>query len=172
MFKSTAYYTDSCIGVYMRKAAQQPWFGNTLFVLVADHGHLLPANRYDINNYHRFRIPLLFYGGAVAPEWRGKKVDKWGSQTDIAATLLRQMNINADAFTMSKDLLNPASKPFAFYDWDNGFGFATPQQTISFDNIGRTITFRKNKVPKRVDDSLLMYGKAYMQSVYNRFLSY
>ncbi len=172
MFKSTAYYTDSCIGDYMRKAAQQPWFGNTLFVLVADHGHLLPANRYDINNYHRFRIPLLFYGGAILPAWRGKIVDKTGSQTDIAATLLRQLNMPADAFAWSKDLLNPASPSFAFYNWDNGFGFAVPEQVISFDNIGKTITFRKHNAPKAVDDSLLRYGEAYMQSVYNRFLLY
>jgi len=172
MFKSTAYYTDSCIGDYMRRAKQQPWFNNTLFILVADHGHLLPANKYDINNYHRFRIPLLFYGGAIGPEWRGKVVDKTGSQTDIAATVLHQMNMNANAFAWSKDLFNPASKAFAFYDWDNGFGFASPRQIISFDNIGKTITFRKNNVPKATDDSLLMYGKAYMQSVYNRFLQY
>jgi phosphoglycerol transferase MdoB-like AlkP superfamily enzyme len=172
MFKSTAYYTDSCIGDYMRKAAQQPWFNNTLFILVADHGHLLPENKYDINNYHRFRIPLLFYGGAIAPEWRGKVVDKIGSQTDIAATLLRQMHLNTDSFTWSKDLFNPASKDFAFYDWDNGFGFASPLQIVSFDNIGKTITFRKNDVPKAIDDSMLMFGKAYMQSVYNRFFQY
>lgn len=156
----------------MRKAAQQPWFNNTLFILVADHGHLLPENKYDINNYHRFRIPLLFYGGAIASEWRGKQIDKMGSQTDIAATLLHQINRNADAFAWSKDLFNPASKAFAFYDWDNGFGFASPQQIISFDNIGKAITFRKNEVPKAIDDSLLMYGKAYMQRVYNQFLQY
>ena len=82
------------------------------------------------------------------------------------------MHMNADAFVWSKDLLNPASKSFSFYDWDNGFGFATPQQTISFDNIGKTISFRKNNMPSATDDSLVNYGKAYMQSVYNQFLKY
>ena len=171
-FRSTAWYTDSCLGDYMQKASRQPWFKNTLFVLVADHGHLLPESQYEINDYHRFRIPLLFFGGAIKPEWQGKKIDKMGSQTDIAATLLGQLNLPAGEFAWSKDLLNDDARPFAFYDWSNGFGFAMPGQIISFDNVGKNITFRRNSVPKATDDSLLEYGKAYMQMVYEQYLKY
>ncbi len=171
-FRSTAWYADSCIGDYIRKASKEPWYQNTLFVMVADHGHLLPRNKYDINDYHRFRIPLLFFGGVIKPEWQGKKIDKIGSQTDIAATLLRQMNYPASEFMWSKDLLNENTNSFAFYNWDNGFGYATPQQVISFDNVGKTITFRRNNASKTTDDSLLECGKAYMQVAYDQYLKY
>ncbi len=172
LFKSTAWYTDSCIADYIQKAKQQPWYKNTLFVLVADHGHLLPANKYEINDYHRFRIPLLFLGGAIRPEWRGKKWDKIGGQTDIAATLLQQMDLPYTQFTWSKDLLNSNTRPFSFYDWDNGFGFATPEQVISFDNVGKNITFRRYNRPKPTDDTLVKWGKAYLQTVYDEYLAY
>lgn len=168
-FRSTAYYTDSCIAAYMNTAKKQPWYKNTLFILVADHGHRLPLSKYE--NYHpkRYHIPLIFFGEVIKPEFRGKRVDKIGNQTDIAATLLAQLNINADRFKWSKDLLNPGSKDFSFYNWDNGFGFTTAEQTVSFDNVGKRIIYKQKAA---ATDSVLRYGKAYMQEVYGEYLSY
>ena len=93
-FRSTAYYTDSCVGAYIHEAKKQSWYKNTLFVLVADHGHRLPKNEFE--NYHpnRYRIPLLFYGDVIKPGFRGTKITKVGNQTDIAATLLNQLRIH------------------------------------------------------------------------------
>jgi len=105
----------------------------------------------------------------IKPEYRGKRIEKIGSQTDIAATLLAQLNINADRFHWSKDLLNPGTKEFSFYDWDNGFGFATPKQIVSFDNIGKRIIYKKNNAST---DYEVGYGKAYMQEVYREYLDY
>lgn len=171
-FKSTAYYADSCIGDYMRKAAKEPWFKNTVFVLVADHGHPLPKSTYEINDHHRFRIPILFFGGAIKPEWQGKKMEMLANQTDIAATILCQLQLPINEFVWSKDLFTQNPKQFTFYDWDNGFGFATPQQIISFDNVGKSITYRKEPASKNVDDSLAKYGKAMMQTIYQQYLDY
>jgi len=82
---------------------------------------------------------------------------------------LAQLNINADRFKWSKDLLNPGTKEFSFYNWDNGFGFATPQQILSFDNIGKRIIYKQKAAPT---DAELRYGKAYMQEVYQEYLDY
>ncbi|HCN84118.1 MAG TPA: sulfatase [Sphingobacteriaceae bacterium] len=171
-FRSTAYYTDSCIGAYINQAKKQAWYKNTVFVIVADHGHRLPLSKYESYHPARYHIPLLFFGDAIKPEYRGKKIEKIGSQTDIAATLLSQLNINADRFHWSKDLLNPGTKAFSFYDWVDGFGFATPQQIISFDNIGKRIIYKKEKTAGSVDDQLVRYGKAYMQEAYQEYLDY
>ena len=168
-FRSTAYYTDSCIAAYMNVAKKQPWYKNTLFILVADHGHRLPLSKYDSYHPLRYHIPLVFFGEVIKPEFRGKKIEKFGNQTDIAATVLAQLNINADRFHWSKDLLNPGSKDFSFFNWDNGFGFTTPQQTISFDNVGKRLIYKQNAA---ATDSELQYGKAYMQEVYQEYLNY
>ncbi len=170
-FRSTFFYTDSCVGAYINEAKKKEWYKNTLFVILADHSHRLPGNitEYDPKRYH---IPLLFYGDVLKPEFKGKRIEKFGNQTDLAATLLSQLNINPSRYTWSKDLLNPGTKEFAFFNWDNGFGFGTKGQIISFDNVGKNIILRKNPQDSKTDGELSYYGKAYMQKVFQEYLDY
>lgn len=170
-FRSTTFYTDSCLGAYISSAKRKPWYKNTLFVILADHSHRLPGTvtEYDPK---RYRIPLLFLGGALKPEFRGQRIDKTGNQTDLAATLLTQLRINPSRYTWSKDLLNPGTPAFAFFNWDNGFAYAADGQIVSFDNVGKTIIMRKNPNDTSKDKSLTYYGKAYMQEVFREYLEY
>jgi phosphoglycerol transferase MdoB-like AlkP superfamily enzyme len=171
-FRSTAYFTDSCLNAYFTEAKKQPWYKNTLYVLVADHGHRLPRNS-DAFSPEKYHIPLLFFGGAIKEEFRGKRISKLGGQTDIAATVLRQLNLPHQQFAWSKDLLSPYSKSFAFFDWDNGFGFMLPQQAVSFDNAGDRQIYKQDPADRsRLNDKALLYGKAYIQKVYTTFMSY
>ncbi len=172
-FRSTAYYTDSCLNAYFEHAKKRPWYKNTLFILVADHGHRLPRNTSESYQPAKYHIPLLFFGGAIKKEYEGKKISKLGNQTDIAATLLAQLNLPYDQFKWSKDLLNPGSKPFAFFDWDNGMGFMLDGQVISYDNLGKQIIYTKNpKAGKALSDKALLYGKAYLQQVFTEYMRY
>ena len=170
-FRSTAFYTDSCLGAYINAAKQKSWYKNTLFIIIADHGHRIPGNLTEYDP-ERYRIPLLFLGEVIKPEYNGTRVNKAGSQTDLAATLLNQLNIDSKRYTWSKDLLNPGTPEFAFFNWDNGFGFANNEQIISFDNIGKTIISRKNLSGSGSDSILTNNGKAYMQEVFRQYLEY
>jgi len=169
-FKSTAYYTDSCINAYLNNAKKETWYKNTLFVFVADHGHLLPKNKYDISVPQRYHIPLLFYGDVIKDEYKGRKFDHIGSQTDIAATLLTQLNIPAKEFIWSKNLLNPYTKPFAFFSWDNGMGFIDNKQCVTFDNVGKQILYNSNDADKTQTEKTLDQAKAYLQTIYHQFI--
>lgn len=170
-FRSTAYYADSCLGAFIKNAKKQPWYKNTLFIVAADHGHRLPKNEYEIYDPGRFRIPLLFFGEVIKPEFRGVPVSKIASQTDIAATLLNQLQIDAASFNWSRDIFNPSTNDFAFFNWDNGFGVVDTVQTITFDNVGKQVLYRKDANPKE-DERLLRYGKAYMQSVFQQYIDF
>ena len=171
-FKSTAYYTDSCIGSYIKSVEKLPVYKNTLFILVADHGHRLPKN--ESENFHprRYAIPLIFFGEVIKKEYRGKEIEKLGNQTDIVATLFRQLNIGSGEYRWSKNLLNPASRDFSFFNWDNGFGFVTPQQQVSFDNIGKQVIYEQDRSKKKESRQNLKYGKAYIQQVFQKYLDY
>ena len=171
-FRSTAYYTDSSLAAYLKEARKQVWYKNTLFIIVADHGHRLPKSIYEIYDPGRFRIPLIFFGDALNPEFRGKVISKTGSQTDFAATLLNQLGIPHQQFHWSRDLLNPANESFSFFSFNNGFGVANDQQTLSFDNVSKRVIYRKNTENLESDSTMLRYGKAYMQQVYQTFLDY
>jgi phosphoglycerol transferase MdoB-like AlkP superfamily enzyme len=169
-FKSTAYYTDSCINAYLTEAKKQEWYKNTLFIFVADHGHALPKNKYEIFEPERYHIPLLFYGDVIKEEFKGKKFNNVGSQQDVASTLLAQLNIPSKDFLWSKNLLNPYTKKFAFFTWDNGLGFINNNQCVTFDNVGKTILYNSNPKNISLTNQNLKLGQAYLQTVYQQFI--
>ncbi len=168
-FKSTAYYTDSCINAYLTKARKQAWYKNTLFVFIADHGHIYPKNKYDVFRPERYHIPFLFYGDVIKNEFKGKNSDKVGSQIDLASTLLAQLDISTTGFIWSKNLLNPYNKGFAFFSWDNGLGFINEQQCVTFDNVGKNILYERTENPVATQTNLTK-GKAYLQTAYQQFI--
>lgn len=169
-FKSTAYYTDSCIHAYLESAKKQSWYANTLFIFVADHGHPEPKGRYDIFKPERYHIPLLFYGDVIRDEYKGRNFTQTGSQADIAATLLGQLGIPATGFVWSKNLLNPYTRQFAFFSWDNGMGFTDNRQCITFDNVGKLVLYNSDPRDQVNGNALLEDAKAYLQVIYQEFI--
>ncbi len=171
-FRSTAWYADSCLYDFIDKAKHTNWFKNTLFVVVADHGHRLPRKDLEIFDPQHYRIPLLFFGEVIRPEFRGTEISKIGNQVDIAATLLRQLNVDASPYPWSKDLLNAATPEFSFYNWDQGFGFVTKDQIVSFDAGGNRLIYEKNQNDKQATARDLRWAKACMQTVYQDYIGY
>ena len=162
-FRNSVAYTDSCIGVFINLLKQDALWQNTLIVLVADHGHPLPG--YDRNDLpSKFHIPLIFTGGALTAKG---VVSTIGSQTDIVSTVLDQLNISSNQFKWSKDLLDSSARPFAFYSFNNGFGFVTPSGIVTVDNVSGKVIYEKGKI----DAADINNGKAYMQFSYQDFLN-
>ena len=172
-FRSTAFYTDASLKAYFDEAKKQHWYKTTLFILVADHGHRLPLNHSEPYDPRKYHIPLLFFGDAIKAEYRGKRISKLGNQVDIATTLLAQLGLPHQEFKWSKNLLNPYTKDFAFFDWDNGMGFILPQQAVSYDNAGQRVSFIKNQnAPKAKTDEALLLGKAFLQQVFTEYMRF
>lgn len=163
LFRNSIAYTDSVIGVFITKLQKDPLWQNTLIVFVADHGHPLPGH--DPNDHpSKFHIPLIFTGGAL--KLHGV-VPTIGSQTDILTTVLDQLDISAAAYKWGKDLLDSSARQFAFYSFNNGFGFVTPSGTFTMDNISKKIIYQTGVI----DSATINTGKAYMQLSYQDFLS-
>lgn len=171
-FKSTAYYVDSVLYQYFEKVKKQDWYKNTLFFVVADHGHRLPLNLYPISDYHRFRIPFLILGEPLKRQFRGVKITDYGSQTDIRATInyLAQLNgYSSDLF--SQNLLIPNKNKTAFFDWDGGFGRISSQFDFAFDvKTQKTIRIKSSLSAKQTQIETLK-AKAYMQKIMEEYQS-
>lgn len=172
-FRSTAYYTDSALFAFIEEAKTKDWYKNTLFIMVADHGHRLPAEKWDLSHPQRFHIPLLFFGDVIKPEYRGEVITRLGNQTDMVGTLFQQMGVSRARYPWSRDLLNPSVPAYAFYNSKDALGIISPEQTLSYDNVGQIINYRKNSdANSDADRALLDTAKAYYQNVYKQFLSY
>ena len=173
LFKSTAFYTDSALYDYLTRAKETDWYDNTLFVIVADHGHRLPLEKWDSHHPNRYRIPLLFYGNVLKEEFQGQKINQIGNQTDLVTTLLKQLTMDSKNYFWSKDLLDPSTPPFAFFSYDDGFGVVTPEQDLSFDNIGKQIIYTRDEaVQDSINQKIKVIGQAYLQEVYRQYLAY
>nr|WP_304608437.1 LTA synthase family protein [Pontibacter anaerobius] len=162
-FRNSVFYTDWALGKFIEEAKKQDWWQNTLVVLAADHGHRLPGN--DPNHAPgKYKIPFILTGGALEKE--GIVIEGIGSQTDIAATLLAQLNLPHQAFKWSRNLMAPNPSPFAFYVFNDGFGFVTSAGALAFDNVAQKPILRE----ERITEEQLQTGKAYMQTSFEDFV--
>ncbi|MEJ8802286.1 LTA synthase family protein [Pontibacter sp. H249] len=163
LFQNSMYYTDWALGKFIEQAKQQPWWDNTLIVLAADHGHPLPGN--DANHLpSKFRMPFILTGGAL--KQKGLQIETIGSQTDIATTLLATLNLPHQEFSWGRNLLAPIANPFAFYVFNDGFGYVTPQGILTFDNVSKQVITQDTGVTAEQ----LEHGKAYMQYSFGDFV--
>ncbi|MDQ3230349.1 MAG: sulfatase-like hydrolase/transferase, partial [Pseudobdellovibrionaceae bacterium] len=128
----SAMYSDAALGQFFATVRQEPWFANTLFVLVADHSHSSYKLRENWQPGYR-RIPLLLWGGALRSEFRGKLWDRVGSQVDLTTTLLHQMKLDSAAYPWGNDLFDPTAPSYAYYEIGRGVGWVTERGELVYD---------------------------------------
>jgi phosphoglycerol transferase MdoB-like AlkP superfamily enzyme len=156
-------YFDYCIKKFIEAAKTEPYFHNTIFVFVGDHGlagnasAVYPAvwTEQRLTDEH---VPLLFYAPQLlTPQKRSEVV----SQIDILPTIagmLHQPYINT---TLGRDLLDPAKiKNYAFItNTAGGIGMVTDDFYFS-----RNINFPDEQL-NPVRSQALMYSKQQQDSI-------
>ena len=81
-------YADRSIARFMAAAKKEPWYANTIFVFLGDHGKMWGESRLEVPESMN-HIPLLFYGVGIKPE---RRTDPCG-QIDVAPTLLSMLRL-------------------------------------------------------------------------------
>lgn len=162
MFLNSIHYSDSIVYEFVQQCKKQPFWKNSIIIIVADHGHRLPRSNKKIED---FKIPVLWLGGALTKT--GMDINNTGSQIDIAATLLAQLNMPYESFKWSKNLLSDQSNKWAYFSFNNGFGYVQPNNYFIFDNVGKSI-MEENGSLLPAD---LNTGKAIEQKTFADYLS-
>lgn len=149
-------FTDACLGRFVERVRQTPVWDDLLVILIADHAYPYP---YGIANSDalRHRIPMLWLGGAVRRPTVG---ETYGSQSDLAATLLAQLGIAHGDFLFSRDLFDPARPKFGYWCFNNGFGVADAGGTTIFDCTSARVISPDSTAAQLRD------GKAMLQTTY------
>ena len=167
-FLSSAYYTDYSLGKFFEEAKKQKWYKNTLFILVADHSHNT-YRHWAINQKEYRKIPMLFYGDVLKDEYKGYKYQDICSQTDLTKTLLKQLDLNAGEFKWSKDIFNPYTKRFAYFELNQGFGWVRNQGYISYDHFNKRF-FQNTTKNDSISRKYLKEGGAYLQVLFQEYI--
>jgi phosphoglycerol transferase MdoB-like AlkP superfamily enzyme len=161
-FLAALHYTDEVLFQFIESCKQQPWWSNTLLVIIGDHGHPLPETGNRENN---FKIPMLWLGGAVLH--KGDSVTKIVSQVDVARTLAAQTVGAQDQFPFSKNIFDSTSKQWAFFDFNNGFGLMQPGKRFLFDNVSKSVLQQEGAV----SNTDIQAGKALQQWFYQDYVT-
>jgi phosphoglycerol transferase MdoB-like AlkP superfamily enzyme len=96
------HYADWALGQFMSESKKQPWFEDTLFVFVGDHGFGISPTIASIGLLH-MHVPLLFY----SPSLFGGKAEvrhQVASQLDILPTIVGMMGFQSAHHSYGRDL--------------------------------------------------------------------
>ena len=118
-------YSDWALGQFFEKARKAPYFKDTMFVIVGDHGFGSPEQLSDIDLY-RFHVPLLVIAPGVQEQF-GTRNDIAGTQLDIVPTIMGRLGGPVQQQCWGRDLL-------ALDSADPGIGVIKPSgsdQTVA-----------------------------------------
>lgn len=161
-YKNSVYYSDNALGSFLDWARQKEWWKNTLIIMVADHCARIMSH-IPIFSLEAFRIPMLWTGGAVTKG--GIRIEKYGSQSDIPSTLCGQLGLS-QVFPFGKDLLDDKTSSFAFYTFNEGFGFVTDSSAAAYDHKLKKPVLMEGSDPLFAEQN----GKALLQILFNDYL--
>ncbi len=131
-------YADWALGRFFDQARKAPYFKNTIFVLVSDHGRYLDQARLvDVPGY---RIPGLIYAPDIlAP----RRVHTVASQTDLAATILGLLGGTYEHCFLGRDVLSIEERQgFAVLHDEDRFALVRGDSALVLSPKNETTLFR------------------------------
>ena len=108
-------YADWSLQRFIEMASEKPWFDNTLFVFVADHGAALDTD-YSIPLSY-FHTPLIFYKNGMQPTAN----EAIASQMDVFPTVMGILNIPYVNNSFGIDL-QKESRRYTYFMGDDKYG--------------------------------------------------
>jgi len=169
-YVTSLMYADSVINAFIEQVKTLPDFENTIVVFVADHSKTHFKNK-SIYSDQFYRIPLLFWGGALKQDLKGQRIHKIGSQSDIAKTLLNQMELSTEDFHWSKNLLDPNAPEWALMTTTMSFGIKDTSGYTCYNNILDKVmqTSYKNEIETQAS---LLQSRALVEAIYREFRAF
>ncbi|SFB33082.1 LTA synthase family protein [Azotobacter beijerinckii] len=135
-------YADWALGRFFDKARQSPYFKNTLFVMVGDHGFGSKEQLTEMDLL-RFNVPLLLIAPGLQEKF-GARRDIVGTQVDIVPTVMGRLGGEVRHQCWGRDLLaQPADSP--------GFGVIKPSggdQTVALISGDRVLVQPRDRPAK------------------------
>jgi hypothetical protein len=115
---------------------------------------------------------LLFYGSVLSDAVAGTRCGTIGGHHDIAATLLFQLGIPADAFKWSKNLLASSSPSFAYLPYENYLTWVGRDGWFLRSLEADTVVAKSKGLEIRKGDERDILSRAFMQEHYSDYLEF
>jgi phosphoglycerol transferase MdoB-like AlkP superfamily enzyme len=177
----TVQYSDNALRGFFDYAKAQPWYGNTIFVITADHTSQTYYPEYS-KQVNRFAVPILFYSANPAYGLKGVRTDL-ASQMDIYPSLADLLGYNKPFRSWGRSLISnlPAETPRVINSTGNIYQLMQGNYIYLFD--GKNITgiygaadkgFEKNLLTAQPNPEMqkgMMDCKAFVQDYADRIVN-
>ena len=134
-------YTDLSLRRFFERASHEPWYRNTIFVLVADHTNQTSHDVYK-TDLGLYSIPIIFFApdGSITPELRN---DVIAQQTDITPTLLHLLGYSKPYLAFGDDLLSVSPEQSWAFSYNAGiYQLLQGDLMLQFDGAKTTAVYR------------------------------
>ena len=137
-------YTDMALRRFFERASHEPWYNNTIFVLVADHTNQSSHDVYK-TDLGLYSIPIIFFtpDGSLLPLHDEAVI---AQQTDITPTLLHLLGYNKPYLAFGEDLLgyngDDVKKTWAFNYNAGIYQLVRGDLLLQFDGTKTTAVYR------------------------------
>jgi phosphoglycerol transferase MdoB-like AlkP superfamily enzyme len=143
---NTLAYADWSIGEFLKRAKEDGWFDNTVFIFVSDHNHNDPQYT-GATLKEQFHIPLMIYAPKILEP---REINYIVSQTDIVPTLYNLAGLNMPYSAFGKDLFDDSTEHPAFVSEGVNIGLVDKDGAIRSD---RTSILEEQKFSEDYDSS-------------------
>ncbi|OWL88577.1 LTA synthase family protein [Halopseudomonas aestusnigri] len=173
-------YSDWALGRFFDQVRNEPWYKDTLFVVIGDHGFGTPRQLTDLDLL-RFNVPLLLIAPGITERF-GQRNDIVGTQVDVVPTIMGRLGGAVQQQCWGRDLL-------ALPAGDKGFGVIKPSgggQTVGLLRGDELVVQPRGEQPRayryqlgpqatvteqaQVPDDLQEQLKAYVQTATSALL--
>ncbi|MBC7522856.1 MAG: sulfatase-like hydrolase/transferase [Flavobacterium sp.] len=169
-------YTDFSLKQFFNKAKKEPWFNNTIFVLVGDHGNLIYYDEYG-KEINKNAVAMLVY----TPNEKYVGVNKnFAQQIDIYPTILDMIGYNKPFRSWGRSLINESKvPPFVVRYSANTYQYMSGNYICTFDGEKALGFYDKNDKDLKVNliskrnaemDLLELRCKAFVQDYMERVI--
>ncbi|SDW50145.1 LTA synthase family protein [Flavobacterium degerlachei] len=146
-------YTDYAMKKFFEMAKKQPWFANTVFVILADHC-ASSAGKTELP-VDKYRIPAMIYSpGFIQPQRYTNLV----SQIDIMPTVFGILNFNYQSKFFGQDVLKADYKPRALIATYQDLGMIRDNILTIISPKQQVKQFQLTLLPKEgIEDDFQLY---------------
>lgn len=132
--KNATKYADWALGDFFRRAKKEPFWTDTIFVVVGDHGaRVYGSQTIPMKSY---QVPLLLAGPAIVKQ--PQRIDVLGCQLDVTPTILALIGRPYTSMFFGHDLLKPDAA-------ERALCLMHHNRSIAVYRDGRQVVFGLNK---------------------------
>ncbi len=126
-YKNSIAYADYALGSLIKRAKEDGWFDNTVFIFLSDHiGGRSERNTVSSN----FQIPLLIYAPKLL---KAQKIDYTVSQLDIVPTIYALSNLHIPNTIYGNNLFDSNAPHLAMISTGVNSGIVTKDGVVIYD---------------------------------------